>query len=67
MSRPAGPAHLGDLSHLSPEDAELYAALYAERNRVDVIVDPRANTGSVATNPLRCSYSEPTRGREHAA
>jgi hypothetical protein len=25
---------LGDLSHLTDEDAELYAALYAERNRV---------------------------------
>ena len=25
---------LGDLSHLSPEDAELYVALYAERNLV---------------------------------
>jgi len=26
--------NLGDLSHLAPEDAELYAALYAERNMV---------------------------------
>jgi hypothetical protein len=25
----------GDLSHLAPEDRELYLALYAERNRVD--------------------------------
>jgi hypothetical protein len=25
---------LGDLSHLTDEDAELYAALYWERNRV---------------------------------
>jgi hypothetical protein len=25
---------LGDLSHLTDEDAELYAALYLERNRV---------------------------------
>jgi hypothetical protein len=26
------PINLGDLSHLCPEDAELYAALYRERN-----------------------------------
>lgn len=65
---------LGDLSHLSPADRQLYAALYAERNRVDAgeleLVRAARHAdrlAPVATKALACSYVQSlSRGKRAA-
>jgi hypothetical protein len=52
VTRRAG-IDFGDLSHLAPEDAELYRALYLERNAV-----PRGEAQRVA-NTARAARQSP--------